>query len=168
MARTRRVVYSSRCTRVLLTSVVAVGAAWAQTVALSSTGGSGAPGATVSVDVGLVSSGGAQPAAVQWDLFFVPSDLGLASGTYYVTGAAAGAAGKTATCNLVAPGDIRCLVAGFNTTAIGNGSLATIALQIAAGTTSASSVVSLAGLSASDGDGAAIGATGTGTTITIT
>src|SRR5260370_41702429 len=73
----------------------------------------------------------------------------------------------SANCNLVAPGDIRCIVPGFNTTPIGNGSLATVPLQIAAGTTNAASLVSLSGLSASDGSGGSISASGTGATITI-
>src|SRR5580765_5037009 len=167
MKRTRRVVCSSACIKLTLMSLAAVSAAWSQTVSLSLSGGSGAPGATVTVGVGLSSSSGALPAAAQWDLLFVPSDLNPVSGTYYATGAAASAAGKIATCNLVSPGDIRCIVAGFNSTAIGNGSIATITLHIATGTTSSSSVVSLAGLSAPDSSGGAITTTGTGTTITI-
>src|SRR6266404_2207197 len=130
MTRPRRSMYSSLCIKVVLLSVVAVGAAWSQTVSLSLSGGSGAPGATVTVGVGLSSTGGALPTAVQWDLLFVPSDLSPVSGTYYATGGAALAAGKAATCNVVSPGDIRCIVAGFNTTAIGNGSLATVTLKI--------------------------------------
>src|SRR5690242_16500940 len=118
----RRVLYIARCINLSILSVVAVGAAWSQSVSLSLSGWSGAPGASVTVGVGLSSSGGAQPAAVQWDLLFVSSDLSPVSGTYFATGGAATTAGKSATCNLVSPGDIRCIVAGFNTTAIGNGS----------------------------------------------
>src|SRR6266849_28092 len=167
MTRPRPIVCSSACIKLTLMSVMAVSAAWSQTVALSLSGGSGAPGATVTVGVGLSSSSGALPAAVQWDLLFVPSDLSPVSGTYYATGGAASAAEKIATCNLISPGDIRCIVAGFNSTAIGNGTVATISLQIAAGTTNASSIVSLSGLSAPDASGVAISTTGTGTTITI-
>src|SRR5438309_1427754 len=123
MTRPRRVVYGARCIKLTLLSVAAVSAAWSQTVSLSLSGASGAPGASVTVGVSLSSSGGAQPAAVQWDLLFVSSDLSPASGTFYATGVAALAAGKSASCNLVSPGDIRCIVAGINATAIGNGSV---------------------------------------------
>src|SRR5689334_4276257 len=139
MTRPRRVVYGARCVKLTLLSVVAVSAVWSQSVSLSLSGGSGAPGASVTVGVNLSSSGGAQPAAVQWDLLFVSSDLSPVSGTYYATGSAASAAGKSATCNIVSPGDIRCIVAGFNTTGIGNGSIATVTLQIAAGTANTAS-----------------------------
>src|SRR5258708_34079657 len=114
MTRPRRVLYGARCIKLSLLSVVAVGAAWSQAVSLSVSGGSGAPGTTVTLGVGLSSSGGAQPAGVQWDVLFVSSDLSPAAGTFYATRGAASAAGKSATCNLVSPGDIRCIVAGFN------------------------------------------------------
>src|SRR5947207_12717506 len=117
MTRPMRVVYSSACIKLTLMSIMAVSAAWSQTVSLSLSGGSGAPGATVTVGVALNSSGGALPAAVQWDFIFVSSDLSPASGTFYATGVAALAAGKSATCNLISPGDLRCLVAGINATA---------------------------------------------------
>src|SRR5882724_3154719 len=167
MTRPKRVVYRATCIKLTLMSIVAVSAAWSQTVSLSLSGGSGAPGASVTVGVALSSGAGALPAAVQWDLLYVPSDLSPVSDPYYATGSAASAAGKLATCNLVSPGDIRCIVAGFNTSAIGNGNIATVTLQIAAGTPSTSSVVSLSGLSASDASGGAISATGSGTTIAI-
>src|SRR5258707_9353184 len=121
MTRPKRVVYGTRCIRLTLLSVVAVGIAWSQSVSLSVSGGSGVPGSSVTVGVALTSNAGAQPAGLQWDLLFVSSDLSPASGTYYATGSAASAVGKSATCNLAAPGDVRCIVAGFNTTAIGNG-----------------------------------------------
>ncbi len=72
MKRRMRVVCSSACIKLTLMSIAAVSAAWSQTVSLSLSGGSGAPGATVTVGVGLSSSSGALPAAVQWDLLFVP------------------------------------------------------------------------------------------------
>jgi len=98
----------------------------AQTPSLSLSGGSGAPGATVTLSVSLNSNGGTQPVSVQWDFNYSPTILSPASGTYFATGAAASAAGKSASCNNISAGDVRCLVAGINTTAIGNGVVASV------------------------------------------
>ena len=119
----------------------------AQTPSLSLSGGSGAPGATVTLGVSLSSNGGTQPASIQWDFGYSSTDLSPASGTYYATGAATSAAGKSATCNTISAGDIRCVVAGINTTAIGNCVIASVTFQIAAGTTDTSTAVMLTNLS---------------------
>jgi uncharacterized protein (TIGR03437 family) len=145
----------------------AVSTASAQTPSLSLAGGSGSPGGSVTVTVSLSANGGKQPASVEWDLTYVSADLGPGAGTYYTTGAAATAAGKQTQCNLVSPGDIRCLVAGLNSTGIGDGALAGITLQIAAGTTSTASRIALSGVSGSDGSGTAVTITGASATITI-
>ncbi len=149
----------------LMTALAAHAAA--QTPSLSLSGASGAPGATVTVDVGLELGGGAAPASVQWDLTYSPSDLSLVTGTYYATGAAASGAGKSADCNSISAGDVRCIVSGMNTTAIGSGTLATLTFKIAAGTTDTSTPVSLVSPVASDGNANALGITASGDTVTI-
>ena len=130
--------------------VVAIDSTAGQTASLSLSSGSGAPGATVTLNVSLATNG-TLPAAVQWDLLYSTSDLSPGAGTFYATGAAATLAGKQATCGTPTSGDIRCVVAGFNSTAIANGVLATVTLQIAPTTTSTSTQVTLSNLLASDG-----------------
>jgi Cohesin domain/FG-GAP repeat len=139
----------------------------AQTPSLSLSGGSGAPGANVTLSVSLNANGGTQPSSVQWDFSYSSAVLGPASGTYYATGATASAAGKSATCNTISPGDIRCVVAGMNATPIGNGVVATVTFQIAAGTTATSSPVTLVGSLGSDSSGNRLTITASGATVTI-
>src|SRR6266849_1522919 len=147
--------------------VLAIGHdAVAQTPSLSLSGGSGVPGANVTLSVSLNSNGGTQPASVQLDFSYSSADLVPASGTYYATGAAASAAGKSATCSTISPGDIRCIVAGINTTPIGNGVVATVTFQIAAGTTAQSSPVTLVGSSGADSSGNPLTITASGATVT--
>ena len=148
-------------------TAAAVDRAAAQTASLSLSGGSGFPGSNVTLNVSLTIDG-TLPAAVQWDLLYSTADLNPEAGTFYASGAAATLAGKQATCGTLVPGDIRCIVAGLNSTALGNGILAAVTLQIAS-TTDTSTVVTLSNLAASSGGGVtqAVPITGTGATITI-
>jgi hypothetical protein len=139
------------------------GAAQAGSLSLSS--GSGAPGANVTLSV-VFQSNGTLPAAMQWDLTYSSSDLIPAAGTFYTTGAAASSAGKSVTCRLVSPGDVRCLAFGMNTTAIASGGIATITFQIAS-TTDTSVPVSLVNMAAADAGGNPVPVVGTGGTVTI-
>jgi hypothetical protein len=139
----------------------------AQTPSLSLSGGSGAPGASVTLTVSLNSNGGTPPAAIEWDFSYAGSVLSPGPGTYYTTGAAASAAGKSATCNVISAGDVRCVVAGLNTTAIGNGAVAKVTFQIAAGATIASSPVALTSPSAADGNGNLVTITAGSATVSI-
>jgi hypothetical protein len=134
----------------LFIAALAVDRAMAQTASLGLSAASGAPGATVTLNVSLTTNG-TLPAAVQWDILYSTSDLSPGTGTFYATGAAATLAGKLATCSTLAAGDIRCVVAGLNSTAIANGVLATVTLQIASTTTKTSTQVTLSNLAASDG-----------------
>ncbi|HYL92444.1 MAG TPA: cohesin domain-containing protein, partial [Alphaproteobacteria bacterium] len=169
MTEQLRVIRGRYWTAVLFLCVTAAitDRAAAQTASLSLSGDSGAPGASVTLSVSLNSNGGTQPAALQWDFNYSTTDLSPASGTYYATGAAASAAGKSVTCNTVSAGDVRCLVAGINATAIGNGVVATVTFQIAAGTTATSSPVALVGASASDSSGHPVTITASGATVII-
>jgi len=138
-----------------------------QSASLSLSGGSGAPGATVTLDVSLNPTTGTPPVSVQWDLTYSTSDLSLVTGTYDANGTAGTAAGKVVDCNIISAGDVRCIVSGINTTSIGNGVLATLTFQIASGTTDTSTAVSLVSPAASDGNANALSITGTGATVTI-
>jgi len=152
----------SNCIIVFLICTIPVAA---QTLSVS--GGSGAPGSTVALSISLSSSGSTQLAGVQWDLTYPSTVLSPAPGTYWARGTAATAAGKQASCNLVKPGDIRCLVTGFNSTSIQDGVLATVTLQISASTTSTSAQVNLTGTSGTDSSGSPITMTGSDASITI-
>ncbi len=138
----------------------------AQTGVLSLSSGTGAPGASLALSVSLQTHG-TLPAALQWDLIYPSGDLSVAAGTYYTTGAAASAAGKSVICQLVGPGDVRCLVTGLDITPIGAGALAGITFQIA-NTTDVSAPVNLTAVVASDATGTALPFTGTGGAVTIT
>jgi FG-GAP-like repeat/Cohesin domain/FG-GAP repeat len=150
---------------VILLMVLAASAA-AQPSSLSLSGAAGVPGSTVTVSVSL-SPGGTAPASVQWDLTYSTSDINPVAGTFYTTGAAASAAGKLADCGTISTGHVRCLVLGTNTTAIGSGVVATLAFQIATGTTDTSAPLSVSAPAASDGNGNPLSITGTGGTVTI-
>ncbi len=138
-----------------------------QSASLSLSTGAGTPGGTVTLDVSLNPGTGPAPASVQWDLTYSASDLSPVAGIYYATGAAGSGAGKSVDCNSMSSGDIRCIVFGASTTAIGNGVIATLTFQIASGTTDTSTAVSVTNLAASDGNANALGITGTGGTVTI-
>ena len=140
--------------------------AGAQSPSLSVSGATGAPGATVTLDVSL-NPGGTLPASVQWDLTYSTSDLSLVAGTYDAIGTAGSGAGKSVVCNSISAGDIRCIVSGININAIGNGVLATLTFTIASGTTDNSTPVSLVSPEASDGSANALAVTGGGATVTI-
>jgi hypothetical protein len=138
-----------------------------QTPALSVSGVSGAPGATVVLSVALNSSSGTLPASIQWDLTYSSSDLSLVTGSYDAIGGAGSAAGKVADCNSISAGDVRCIVSAINTTAIQSGVLATLTFQIVAGTTDSSTPVSLVNVAASDGNANPLSITASGATVTI-
>lgn len=100
---------------------------------------------------------------IQFDLTF-PVSLTYAATT---TGAAALAAGKTASGNAVA-GGARVLVFGLNQTAIGSGILATVRLNVAAGTPAGSITVGIANIAASDPSGYAVPVSGISGSVTVT
>src|SRR5579863_371676 len=139
--------------------------ALAGTPSISLAAGSGAPGAQITLTVSLATNG-TLPAAVQWDLIYTSTDLGPAGGTFYATGAAATAAGKQASCNTVFPGDVRCIVAGLNSTTISDGVLATLTFQISSTTANSSSQITFSGLTGTDASANPITVNGTGATVT--
>lgn len=94
-----------------------------QSVQLSIGSGSGTPGGTVTVPITVASSGGAQTTGLQWT-FSYSSDI---TGVTVVAGASTTDAGKSLSCS-----GNNCLVAGFNSTVIANGTVASATFQIAA------------------------------------
>jgi trimeric autotransporter adhesin len=129
-----------------------------QSVTLSIGSGSATAGATVSVPITVASSGGAQTAGLQWS-FSYSSDITSVS---VVAGSSATDAGKTITCS-----GTTCLVLGFNTTAIADGTVATATFQIASNPSNTSILVQITGVVASTATGTSIPATGGSGTITL-
>jgi hypothetical protein len=144
-----------------------VGNATLQTPSLSVSGASGVPGETITLDVSLDIGTGTPAASVQWDLTYSASDLSLVTAPYSGTGSAAIGAGKLADCNSISPGDVRCVISGINTTAIENGTVATISFQISPSTSDTSTLVSLVTAAASDGSANSLSINDDGATVTI-
>src|SRR5579863_2068454 len=111
-----------------------------QSTAISLSAGPGTVGGTIVVSVSLP-AGSAALASLQWDLTYTASELAPISCTYYATGAAATAAGKSAICTSLSAGAVRCLIVGLNATALSNGVLATITLQIGSGVNDSASPI---------------------------
>src|SRR5439155_13197848 len=123
--------------------------ALAQSASLSLSSATGAPGGTATLSVTLATHG-VQIAGVQWDLLYTPPDLSPNGSSFYVTGGAATAAGKQTTCNIVSPGDVRCLVFGFHSTAINDGVLAGNTFTFVSRTNVYASHMTFSGVSVTD------------------
>jgi len=100
-------------------------------MALSS--GTGSAGSTVSLDLALNSTPGSEPAGFQ--LTFTYPEAAVTN-FVVIPGAALSAAGKTLTCGGV-PAAYMCIATGINANVISNGSVATVAVTLAPGATSA-------------------------------
>jgi hypothetical protein len=148
-------------------SIVLICCAEAQTPSLSLLGGSGAPGESVTLTVGITYNGGTRPAAVQWDLNYSTADLAVGNGIFFSTGAAASAAGKSVTCRTPQPGNVRCIVWGLNKASIGDGALALVTFQISATTRNSSTTVSFVGTLGTDRTGQADNIIGSRGSVTI-
>ncbi len=138
--------------------------AFAQQAAVSLSSGSSVPGGAVSLSISLASTGGAQPAAVQWTMGYSTSSVTSVS---VIAGSSLTAAGKSVTCSPYATGTI-CVAYGMNTNTISDGILATATFQIAPGTLVTSVPVQMTAVSASTPPGVPIAGAGTGGTISIT
>ena len=149
--------------KALVTLGIGATAALGQQVTIGLSSGSSAPGGTVTLNISISSSGGAQPAAVEWSMPYSFSD---ALATSVVAGPALTGINKGVLCTNNAFGAI-CVAAGMNATAIGNGVLATVTFQIASGTKKSSVPVSVSNVIGSTGAGNSIPGTGTGGTISL-
>ncbi len=138
-----------------------------QTPLLSLPDVSGGPGDSIMLAVNLSYNGGAQPAAVQWDLNYSTTDLLLADGAFFSIGAAASAAGKSVSCSVPNPGSIRCIVFGLNKNLITDGALTLVRFQIAPSTRNSSTSVSLSKTQGADHAGAPIHIDGAVATVAI-
>jgi len=143
--------------------VAASGSAMAQHVALSLGSGSAIPGRSVSLNLSLATSGGAQPTALQWIIAYPASAISSVSVT---PGAAATAASKNVTCSS-RTGSTICVVFGANDDALSNGVLATATLNFEAGTVVSAAPVQVASVSAITSADSSIPTSATGRVIAI-
>ena len=144
---------------------VAAGGAWAQMPSLSLSGGSGAPGANISVPVSFVSNG-APVTGLQWTMKYSSADFSSVS---IAASATATASGEVLSCSK-GPGQVTCLMInlGSGTAPVPSGQIAVATFQISATTTNSFSAIELSGLVDSSGAGTSLGLTGTGAAIIIT
>jgi hypothetical protein len=145
---------------ILLTSLLVLSAA-AEAAKVTVGAGSGSPGGSVSLPL-TFSAEGASVAGLQLDLQ-VPQGLSVSSVS---VGSAATAAGKQVQFAAVS-GGVRILVWGLNTTVIGDGAVASVALSIASSALSGSVTVSATNALASDASGNAVTLSTASGTVTI-
>ena len=129
-----------------------------QSVTLSVGSGSGIAGGSVVVPINLMSFGGGQAAAVQWSLSY-SSDI---TGVTFAIGPAATSAGKSIACNANL-----CLVYGLNATAISDGVVATVTLQISSNPSLQAIPIQITGVVAATPEADSISATGVPGTVSV-
>ncbi len=129
-----------------------------QSVTVGIGSNSGTAGSTVELPITLTSSGGAQAAGLQWS-FSYSSDI---TGVTVVAGSAATNAGKSVTCS-----GNNCLILGFNSTAMANGTVAIATFQIAANPSTTTIPIQISGVVASTASGASIPASGGSGTVSL-
>ncbi len=129
-----------------------------QAVTLGIGSGSGTAGSTIDLPITLASSGGAQTAGLQWS-FTYSSDI---TGVTVVNGPSAINAGKSVTCSVNG-----CLLLGFNSTTMADGTVAVATFQIAANPSTTSIPIQITGVVASTAAGSSIPASGGTGTISL-
>jgi uncharacterized repeat protein (TIGR02059 family) len=132
---------------------------------------------TPSINVGTVS--GAAATNVDLPVTFIAGDTGISSIQFdllfsgalsYVsvaTGAASTAAGKSASASAIT-GGARVLIFGLNQNLVGSGTIATVRLAIASGTTPATLAVTISGIACSSAAGTGVFTLGTNGSVTVT
>jgi hypothetical protein len=141
-----------------------VGGASAQPL-VSLSGGSGAPGSSVALNISF-SSGGTKPTGAQWTLKYSSTDFSSVSVAQ--TSAVSSVSGEVLACP-ASVGSATCLIVnvGSDSVLVPNGTVAVATFHVSPTTTNTSSQITLSGLTATDGGGHSFGLTGTPATITI-
>ena len=137
---------------------------WGQSVQIDLGSMPGSPGATVQVPVYLYSMGGAQAAGLQLGLDY---DVTVLTFKRAVDGPAATAAGKNAQANSPTAGNLRLIVFGLNQNIIGNGIVAYLEFQVAAGISARVTQITASSASAAGAQAQNIPAIGGGSVIVI-
>src|ERR1700748_2308357 len=115
--------------RFLIALVGIASQAFAQHATVSLGSGSMGPDGSASVDISLVTSGGVQPAGLQWTMTYPISAVAKVS---VVAGGGANAAGKSVICNDTA-GRIICILVGLNRLVLSDGVVAAANFTMNAG-----------------------------------
>ena len=147
---------------VVLFLTISQAVALAQTVSLSGSLGTGISGGTATVNLNLTTSGGAQPAAIEWTTTYSTTDISSISVTAAGTAAAAG---KTVICSY-GTGTAICILYAMNQAVIADGLAAQISVNLTS-TTAAATALSFSAPVASTPDGTDIAATASGAQIAI-
>src|SRR6185369_13017220 len=130
--------------------------------ALSLYSGTATQGGTATLNLSLNAAAGSAPAALEWIFQYATTDFTAITA---VAGPAAVAAGKSISCASAA-GSYTCVLWGMNTNTIANGVVATVTLNVS-GTAASSSTIQVTLPLAASPAASAVGATATGTTLTI-
>ena len=137
--------------RVLIVLVGAASQARAQRATVSLGSGGLAPGGSATVAISLSTSGGVEPAGLQWTMSYPMAITNVS----VVAGGSANAAGKTVTCNATS-GRTICIVFGLNRLIVSDGVVATATFQINSGTVASVPPVWIAGVVVTDLNGGLI------------
>ena len=148
---------------VLIAFGVITNPAFAQQTTISLGSVSSSPGGSAAINLSLTTSGGVQPAGLQWTMNYPAADISSVS---VVAGASATAAGKSVTCSS-SSGSTMCILFGVNTNVLGSGVAATATFNVSAGAPDPVASIQLTGVMASDANGTVIPSSGAGGTITI-
>ena len=143
----------------VLCSVAASNATATGSVVLSLASGSGSAGGSVVLNINQTSSGGAQPAALQWS-FSYSSDV---TSVTVSAGSSAANAQKTVTCVTNT-----CLIEAVNTNVIADGTVAVATFQLASKPSSSTIPILVNSVAVSSAAGVSVPASGTGGAITVT
>src|SRR5215472_4245412 len=141
-----------------------IGTASAQpSVSLSA--GSGAPGASVNLNISFATNG-TKPTGAQWILNYSSTDFSSVS--VIQTSLVSSVSGEVFSCSTGAS-SANCLIINIssNSTFVPNGIIAVATFQISRSTPNTSSQITFSNLAATDGNGNSLGLTGTPATITI-
>lgn len=137
--------------------------ALAQQATISLSSGSTAPPGTLSINITLEPSGGAQPAALEWTLNYPASAIASVD---VAAGASATAAGKSVTC-AAAHGSTKCVLFGTNKNILNPGIAATATFHIASGALDSLAPIQVAGVVAADANRTVIPSSASSGVITI-
>lgn len=144
--------------------VLSQAAMWGQTGGLTLGNGSTTPGGSVAVNLTYQSTGTTAPSGLEWTLSYPSS---VVSNVTVTAGAVATAAGKAVTCN-PATGSVTCIAYGLNSTALANGTVATVTLAVSTSATNQTAAINVVNTSGSDGTGTGMTIGGTAGTLAVT
>ena len=137
--------------------------ALAQQATLSLGSGSTAQGGSASLALGIATSGGEQPASVQWTMTYPAADITSVTVT---AGTNDTAASKSLTCSST-PGSTVCVTYGMNNSVIADGNLANATFVVSPSAPDAAATIQVTGVTVSSPAGIAVPGTGSNGAITI-